>query len=581
MRPRIATLVLMSACFSFAARAAAEETHPARLISSTAVAYAELSRPGQLLDLASDPKLLELVRQAEPVEQYLESDAFRSIKQVVRQLEEQLEAPWRVTVGDLTGGGVYAAFEPLSQGAVIIVKSRDAKLLARAHQALLELIQTYADENGRESPVKSQQYRGVTGWRVGDGYHTIVDDLLILSNKVEVLKGAIDRHQGRSRDALTNVPAFQQAQQAAPKGATGWGMLRLAPLRLLPGVTKALSGPSDNPGIEVLAGGILDAAKDASFVAFDLQMTDDEVRWRARLPHDRAKVAENRHWYFAPTDGKSSYAPLRPPGTVATLTAHRDLSGMWLAREELFDEETVAQLTQADAGLGLYFKGDFGADVLGQLSPRIQFVAVRQEFAAGQPVPAVKLPAFAGVLEIDGDEQFATQLLLAYQNIVGIVNITGIQAGRAQLLQTSEEYRGVRISKAEYVPDAGIEDGAAGIAYNFSPACAQVGDRFILGSTASVVRALVDELQKPDAERLTADNALLELDLQQLGLVLADNRETLIAQNMLEDGNTREEAEGQISLLLDVLRLMRKSSLRLVSKDGSLHLAAALGLPKP
>ena len=39
------------------------------------------------------------------------------------------------------------------------------------------------------------------------------------------------------------------------------------------------------------------------------------------------------------------------------------------------------------------------------------------------PVPALRLPAFALVLEMN-DEELAQSLQLTYQNIVGIINIT-------------------------------------------------------------------------------------------------------------------------------------------------------------
>ena len=49
--------------------------------------------------------------------------------------------------------------------------------------------------------------------------------------------------------------------------------------------------------------------------------------------------------------------------------------------------------------------------------------------------------------------------------------------------------------------------------------------------------------------------------------VLDDNREQLISQNMLEDGNSREEAEGVISLLLEFIGYFEDVSLNLKNQD--------------
>ena len=55
-----------------------------------------------------------------------------------------------------------------------------------------------------------------------------------------------------------------------------------------------------------------------------------------------------------------------------------------------------------------------------------------------------------------------------------------------------------------------------------------------------------------------------------LRTVLNDNRGQLIAQNMLEDGNTREEAEAIIDLVLEVVGYFRDAAMRLSTSDDQL-----------
>ena len=55
--------------------------------------------------------------------------------------------------------------------------------------------------------------------------------------------------------------------------------------------------------------------------------------------------------------------------------------------------------------------------------------------------------------------------------------------------------------------------------------------------------------------------------------VLQDNREQLIAQRMLEDGNTRDEATALIDLLLTVVGYFKEASVTLVQDDKQLQAA--------
>jgi len=63
-----------------------------------------------------------------------------------------------------------------------------------------------------------------------------------------------------------------------------------------------------------------------------------------------------------------------------------------------------------------------------------------------------------------------------------------------------------------------------------------------------------------------------------LHAILADNREALIAQNMLEEGHTRKEAEKQIDALLALLKFAGDATAELATGERSLQLELALGL---
>jgi hypothetical protein len=102
-----------------------------------------------------------------------------------------------------------------------------------------------------------------------------------------------------------------------------------------------------------------------------------------------------------------------------------------------------------------------------------------------------------------------------------------------------------------------------------------VGDRFIVSSSQQLARELVQGDSNAGAD---SSNTVAQMDLQMLRAILTDNRGQLIAQNMLEDGNTKEEAEAAIDALLELLGMVRDASLRFTAGSDELRLQATVRL---
>lgn len=563
--------------------AATQAADPIRLLPESAAIYVELTQPETLLDPLLAPKTVELLEGIDAYQKYLQSKQYGELQSVVAVLEGKTGVDWQAGLRDLVGGGAYLAFDPANKAAVLIVRSRKPDLLKQLHENLVALIEADAKDKSKPSPVKSKEYNGVTGWQFGPGgVHAILDDLLVVSNKPDALKAVIDRYRDASAQGLAAASVFQQARSRKPAEALGWAWVSLDVARQAPKLQKALNGPGDNPLIELLVGGVLDAMKQAPFATAGLSLEGDTLRLRAELPRDGEKTAAMRAWYFSKQTERQAPAALRPPQTIASFDLFRDLAGLWLAREELFNEKVTAGFAKADTQLGLFFSGrDFGPEVLGELAPQLQFVVARQEFSPEQPIPALKLPAMALVLRMKHPDEFATQLLIAYQKVVGLANIVGGQKGQPQLLLATEEYHGTTISKASYLQEAKGEPGQAKVNYNFSPSCVRVGDAFVYGSTVGITRQLVDSLTQTTAATSSSANTSLSLIGSPLAAILADNRELMIAQNMLAEGHARDEAETAIDTLLKLARLAEKAELKLISEPDALALEASVEISQP
>lgn len=579
---------LLAAAFA-AGKEGDESFAPAELLTPSTAVYVELADPKSLLDVAWSERTTALLEKLPQVQKAYESKQFRDLQTVVDLLESKLGADWKTVVAKLTGGGVTLAFDASDQAVFLFVESEDEDLLISAHDEIISLIEADAERKGNKSPVKSAEHGGETGYTFGkDEAHVRLGNMLVVTNKAESLKSLIDRRNARleksdkpaKKRSLAEDETFQAARKHAAEGDAGFAFVRLAPLRLLAGMARAF-GPekkADNLIAELLAGGVIDAVGHADYAAATLRLDDAGLRLAAHLPHEHGKTAKTRTWFFAPKPGESAAPALEVPGTIATFTAYRDVSGMWMARNELFDEKTNVGLTQADTNLGLYFSGrDFGSQVLGELEPQWRIVAAQREFGVdGEPVPALKLPALALVWELKHPEKFGPHLQMAFQNIIGITNINGAQNGRPQLLMKTETLGDAEIQAATYLAVDVAAEAAAPIYFNLRPACARVGKYFVMGSHVGVVRELAKQLGKQSSTPTTSDSLLFDLRLPELAKILEANRPLIVGRQLLAAGGDREKAEDQLDLGLETLRLLESAGIRLVDGEQALTLETTL-----
>lgn len=587
-----ALIAIGGACVKVQAAAPDRAVQPVELLTPSTALYVELVPPAELLEQGLAEQATAFFEKLPQVRKALESRDFEKIKTAIAHLENKLDVQWRAALPKLAER-VTVAFDAAEQAFFVFVDTRDKELLIALHDEVISLIEADADRKGAPSPVKSAEHNGQTGYAFGKKEaHTIIGDTLVVSNSAEALKRLIDRRadlldegtaettKKRRRKTLADDPTFVAARKHAAADDAGFAFVRMAPIRLLAGLAKVL-GPTAKSGNfvgELLAGGVLGALESADYLAATLKIDDAGLRLAAHLPHDRAGTLKSRTWFFAPQAGQSAAAPLRANRTIATLTAYRDVGGMWTARNELFDEATNVGLTQADTNLGLYFSGkDFGSQVLGELQPQWRFIAAARTFGDdGQPVPALKLPSFALVWELKNPESFGPHLQMAFQNIIGITNLDGVQKGRPQLLMKTETRGDAEIQYGTYLLAEKPEGDEGPIHFNFRPACARVGKHFVLGTHVGLVRELCDGLARQPSAEAGDDSLALDVRFDELAKSLEANRSLIVGRSMLAAGGDRSEAEAQLDLGLELVRMLEGASLKLVDGEGTLTLEAVL-----
>lgn len=561
------------------ATAAAKKT-AADMLPAGTIVYAEVSKPGELVDLLLKHPLRERIEALDAYRAIVLSKQYLKFTFGLSVAETALGMKWDQAVKTLAGGGVHLGIDAHTQGGVVLVRAADAKKLADVRDRLFAFVRAEAKKKGQGDPIQEIEYRGAKAFKLGEGYAATLGPWLMLTNKAETGKLVIDRLADPKEPSLGGKMEFLSARNNVGDKSAAWAYVDVATLRSAGLLAKVLQDKTDNPGVELIAGGILSTLGETPYATLALHVDNAALRLVASAPHDPSWVKKPREFYFGPNGKGVAPLALHPDHMALSLTTYRDLGAMWMAAPDLLDEKGNAGLSQADSNLSTIFSGkEFGREILGAFAPEWQVVLARQDYAATSGgVPDIKLPSGAIVFRMKEPEKMQRQLKVSFQSIVGFLNIIGGQNGLPQLEQNTERLASGTIVSAEYMLDDDAQRKNGKIYHNFSPTVAVVGDRFIIASTKQFAATLVDAASKPspqsgsEAKSATPTNTALEVDAAVVHRLLDDNRAQLVAQNMLEKGHGKDQAEAEIGTVLAVVSWFDKASLRLTTPNDRVDL---------
>ena len=562
--------------------AVADERTAAELLPPSTVIFAQIERPQNLLSTVYDHSLVQRIAELERVRAAKEKKQYLDFKAGVANVESQMAMPWRKIVGQVTGGGMVIALDGESRGVALLARATEATISAKLVDTLVNLASLDARNKGKLAPIKTSEYRGVKTYAVDKGRLAVMADWLVITNKDELGKQIIDRFLDRPEESLAENLQFATAQAAVNGSTTALAYVDTTALREAGLAKKLFAGQAENPVAELILGGILSTLQKTPYVAIGLEVNDRQVRLSASAPLDHDWAGDLREYYFGPKGTGVAPPLLSVDNTIFCVSAYRDASAMWLRAGDLFDEQTNDKLALADSNLTTLFAGkDFGEDILGAFKPAGQVIVVPQRFAEGEPAPAIKLPAFGLVSEMKDPIKMQPELRRTFQSLIGFLNIVGAMNGQPQLDLDMEKTDAALFVTSSYLPDTNAKDPQSlKINYNFSPSIAFAGSRFVLASTKELAHTLVTaqatERSAGDDGRAVNTEALVHFDA--LHEALADNRGQLVAQNMLKEGHTKEEAEREVGDLLEIVGYFDRLQLSLDTTPSELRASLDLGI---
>jgi hypothetical protein len=310
----------------------------------------------------------------------------------------------------------------------------------------------------------------------------------------------------------------------------------------------------DNPLGSLLFGDVAATLRSSPFAAVTIDTDAHGVRITSSLGRDAQKLNEP-YRAFAPAEGPGVSPPPRVADLIGGFTLYRNFAQWYAHREDLLQEKVLPGFDKFETGLANLLPGrDFGEDVLPLLGQRLTFVAAPQRYAHLDGEPGVKLPGMALIIELAQPDEATALLQLFFQTLAAILNLEAGQQGRQPWVVTSENYHDVQVSYARYLKKpAGKE---LGIVFNFLPASARVGGRFILSSSLPLCKQLIDSLQQPagdDNGNSPPKTTQLELHFDALTSIVESNAGFFVGR-MAQEGRTTDEAKAEFAAVLDLLR---------------------------
>ncbi|MEM6471040.1 MAG: hypothetical protein AAF802_15885 [Planctomycetota bacterium] len=551
----------------------------AELLPMTVVAYADVGGFPKLLDVVLEHPLRPKVEASPIVKSVLESKDLQPALQLVGGFEASMGKPALDAIIELTDEGVSIAFDGASQGAILMLKCSNRDLLERFRGFVLALSQA---GRGNFGVLPKSDYRGVTAYSVSEDLKlALIDDWLLVTNKPELGKSTIDRLLDDSVDSLADKPGFQAAMLSTDP-CVARAYVDINTIRSAGVASDLYEGLTPNIAAEALFGGIMSNLKYTPYATATLDVDSDGLQLMLATRHQQ-QWEQGRESFFG--DNGEGVAPpsLGLDDVLFSMRAHRDLSEVWLRAPDLMTEKGNDELAQADTGLTTLFSGmDFGEDVLGSLEPGFSLIVVASNFDDAAVVPSIRLPSFALEFRMRDPEATTKEFRRVFQSLVGFFNVVGAMNGQPQLDQRLEDDEETTMVVADYVlPKEFDESGPVPIIYNFSPTIAFSNDRMVLASSESLTRRMLAQTPADSTESSEEVNTIAELDAERLHEVLEQNREQLIAQNMLDNGNSPAQAKAEIGVFLDLVALLKDASVRLDVSDSEMKLLTEIHVKTP
>ena len=547
---------------------AAADADLAKSTPSGAVFFAEISGLDAWIDKLQHSELVKSLPSNPQVQAFYASPQGRKADAGRKAIENQLGMDlWTLSKTALSGRVSVALYphegrkEP---DAVIAVQVKEAAALDKIRERVAPLLTLIEDQISQTTGPGNVPVRSIDG----KVFIAERDDWIVAASTSELMNRTLSLRAGTATDGSKSL-ADDAPFVAMTKQLGAQHLVRsYVNLELVAQGMGGRFGPEklDNPGVSLLLGGLYELANRSPFLGSTLDLDSQRLVLAHSIAGKPESLGEKYAPLFAAADKPDAGSLPNVPGLIGGLILHRDFAGWYKRREELLDAKVLPEFDKFEAGLANLLPGkDYATDILPSFGRNLTFVAAPQDYAHLNGKPGLQLPGFALIWDLAKPEEAEQTLNLLFQTVATISNLNAGQQGRQPWVLSSESYKDVQIQFGKYSQKP--KGDRLPIVFNFMPAAARVRDKFVMASSIDLCKHLVDAYLTPTTTTATAkptrNDFLFELTGESLANILDANRGMLEARSVAQEGKTSDQAQTEVTTLLQLVRAVR--TLRLTS----------------
>ena len=568
-------------CLIIAPSAISAQSNFHDLLPESTAAVLQIQEPGEILQQFLTHPVINSVYDAGLYDELIDDAQRAQIETLQNIIQDITGLPWEDAIKQASSGGVHLAFDPSSEGVLLVLRG-DEVVLDKVFDAVLSWLQPLAALSG--NPLKKGEYReGIIGYQIQEIRFAKKAGTLVVTNSRDLGRFVLDQLiDPTTHPTFASNKNYQAATvNSKPQQHTAWLWADAKLLQQNNGLEQLEQAMRQNMLLELLAGGLVNQLAKSPYITAAIDFDHQHLKLDLTTAHDAEWIPESRQYYFGADANGSAPSLLLPTDTIASISMFRDFSPWWLLAPDLYDDDVNEGIAQADTTLSQFFSGkDFGLDILGALEPGAQLVVTDNQFADDAPQPDIIFPAFAIVGTLENSETMQAELRRIFIKFVGFLNVISAMEGNPQLDIELVDSKKDRIITTSFIPP--LAGQPISVQYNFSPTILFKDDKLILSSTRLLAEKLRDGNQEAESAKRNSNrgnwttNTHLTLLAGPLASILRKNREILITNNMLENSSDREEAETQIDLLISMVQLTNALDITIKSTSKQLALSFEL-----
>uniref|UniRef100_A0A7C4LLH0 DUF3352 domain-containing protein n=1 Tax=Schlesneria paludicola TaxID=360056 RepID=A0A7C4LLH0_9PLAN len=558
---------------------AAEVATLAEYLPEGAIGSVELTNLAALVERIEQSPLPGLIADSDDYRKWADSDAGRKFRGGQAILEGQLGISLSAAVKRIAGEQMFLAVYPPSEGrpnpdGVLLVRLADAQIGPLLKDKLIPLAALAGDQVRLEERNGSLRARS----RDGNAHAALHDRWIIVSNdatRLEAVLTAVARPDAPADNTLADSPAWKNLPLKVDSDAT-WLRVCVDTRRIqqLVNQERLLPAKVDNPLASLLLGGLMECAAMAPRVHGTLVVGSSDFAVSLHVERSVQQLDAAHQTLLAAREIREPFATPVVPRFLASLELSRQWAEWYRRRDELHEPQVLPEFDKFETGLATFLPGkDFAEDVLGLLNPALTIIVARQTYPHLKGQPGVQLPAMAVVLDLKDPQKGADVFNLFFQTITSISNIEAGKYGRFPWVLGSETHQGIQVAFARYLQTP--EGKELPLVYNFQPAAAVVGQKYVAATSLELCRDLIDAYRKANTSPTGAEAAQkinLELNWDPKGFadLLQANRAALEAAG-LQAGKSAAQVEREIQWGESFLRQLNRWQLRTLVHDQSVE----------